>query len=185
VTTRKSNLSSSGRVASCASRTPIQRRHFACASIALGGAPSHASISSRSFRSAGRPACQSRALRWLTRINANQVRKWIVQHRAGRLSPNADVLPAPVLAKSESELNRASRCSAGVIEIELDRAHIRVRGAAVARNAASVAGGPIALLLASSRLYQSFAARALCYWQVAIIGGFVYLLLLQAGVFPA
>jgi len=47
------------------------------------------------------------------------------------------------------------------------------------------AGGPIALLLASSRLYQSFAARALCYWQVAIIGGFVYLLLLQAGVFPA
>lgn len=138
MTTRKSNLSSSGRVASCASRTPIQRRHFACASIALGGAPSHASISSRSFRSAGRPACQSRALRWLTRINANQVRKWIVQHRAGRLSPNADVLPAPVLAKSESELNRASRCSAGVIEIELDRAHIRVRGAAVARNAASV-----------------------------------------------
>jgi hypothetical protein len=47
------------------------------------------------------------------------------------------------------------------------------------------AGGPISLLLASSRLYQSFPARALCYCQVAIVGSFsVYLLLLQAGVFP-
>jgi transposase len=76
------------------------------------------------------------------RVNANQVRKWIVQHRARRLCPNAGVPPVllpvtlerasrpTVLAHSESGSNPALRCAAGVIEIELDRAHIRVRGAA-------------------------------------------------------
>jgi transposase len=76
------------------------------------------------------------------RINANQVRKWIVQHRARGLFPTAPIAPAmlPVtleaptrrtlLAKSESRSYPRSRCAAGVIEIELDGAHIRVRGAA-------------------------------------------------------
>ena len=77
------------------------------------------------------------------RINANQVRKWIVQHRAGRSYPTASVAtamlpvtleatprPTGYLGESEAGSNPSSRCSAGVIEIELDRAHIRVRGAA-------------------------------------------------------
>ena len=74
------------------------------------------------------------------RINANQVRKWIVQHRAGRLFPNAGMptalLPVSVgstgrptlLAPAERTADRAARCTAGVIEIELERAHLRVRG---------------------------------------------------------
>jgi transposase len=74
------------------------------------------------------------------RINANQVRKWIMQHRAGRVFPNAGMptalLPVSVgstaqpalLATGEPAADRAARCTAGVIEIELDLAHLRVRG---------------------------------------------------------
>ena len=74
------------------------------------------------------------------RINANQVRKWIVQHRAGRLWPPRSIAPAllPVsvqsmagsteVAQSESGTHRSPRCAAGVIEIEFDSAHLRVRG---------------------------------------------------------
>ena len=63
-------------------------------------------------------------------INANLVRRWIVQHRNGRLSPMpamlpvrlsaATALPAPVAAKPLA--------AAGVIEIELESARILVRG---------------------------------------------------------
>jgi transposase-like protein len=74
------------------------------------------------------------------RINANQVRKWIVQHRAGRLSPVANRAPAmlpitleatarpSLLTGSESAPHASKRYAAGVIEIELERARIRVRG---------------------------------------------------------
>ena len=64
-------------------------------------------------------------------INANLVRRWIVQHRSGRLFPVPAMLPvtlsAPgalgLLAESEPSL------SSGVIEIELESARIVVRGA--------------------------------------------------------
>jgi transposase len=74
------------------------------------------------------------------RINANQVRKWVVQHRAGRLWPPMSIAPAllpvsvestaesTVLAQSESGTHRSPRGAAGVIEIEFDSAYLRVRG---------------------------------------------------------
>jgi transposase len=74
------------------------------------------------------------------RINANQVRKWIVQHRAGRICPSTAVpmalLPVSVestaqptvLAQSESGAHRSPRWAAGVIEIDFGGAHLRVRG---------------------------------------------------------
>jgi transposase len=75
------------------------------------------------------------------RINANQVRKWIVQHRAGRLCRGSRGAPAmlPVtltatsqrspVALPESALSRAKHCASGVIEVELQGARLRVRGA--------------------------------------------------------
>jgi transposase len=73
------------------------------------------------------------------RINANQVRKWIVQHRAGRLGPSTTVstlLPVNVentgrptlLASPESGVDRSPRGAAGLIEIELESSRIRIRG---------------------------------------------------------
>lgn len=63
-------------------------------------------------------------------INANLVRRWIVQHRSGRLFPipamlpvtfsAATALPAPLQAQHSAE--------AGLIEIELQSARILVRG---------------------------------------------------------
>jgi len=70
------------------------------------------------------------------RINANLVRRWIVQHRAGGLVGAPPMLP--VIVESPSVLTAAtyaapaqSSCGAtvGLIEIELDCARIRVRGA--------------------------------------------------------
>jgi len=73
------------------------------------------------------------------RINANLVRRWIVQRRAGRLyptlNPSSVMLPVTVAAsarlvapvRGESTLRQSKHC-AGVIEIELEAARIRVRG---------------------------------------------------------
>lgn len=76
------------------------------------------------------------------RINANQVRKWIVQHRAGRLwtLPPATSALLPVsleptvrcerLVASQSAPPPAPEgCAGGVIEIEFDVARVRVLGA--------------------------------------------------------
>src|SRR5690242_21355576 len=69
------------------------------------------------------------------RINANQVRKWIVQHRAGKLNATASMLPVtiapagPLLARPEAAPGRSRGCTAGVIDIELANARVRVRGA--------------------------------------------------------
>jgi transposase len=70
------------------------------------------------------------------RINANLLRRWVVQHRAGRLVAAPMLLPVTVAASGA--LNPATyavpaqdSCGArsGLIEIELDCARIRVRGA--------------------------------------------------------
>lgn len=76
------------------------------------------------------------------RINANLVRRWIVQHRNGRLypTPNATRMMLPVTVAPTSTLAPLPRAgvvlagsnkdgAAGVIEIELGSARIRVRGA--------------------------------------------------------
>ena len=74
------------------------------------------------------------------RINANQVRKWIVQDRSGRLGVAGNGLPmlpvtletpapATVLARSESSSHQSKHGAAGVIEIELAGTRVRVRGA--------------------------------------------------------
>ena len=74
------------------------------------------------------------------RINANLVRRWIVQRGAGRLYPTVNtssvMLPVTVGLSSRVVLpvRRASapgpsKNCAGVIEIELEAARIRVRGA--------------------------------------------------------
>lgn len=74
------------------------------------------------------------------RINANLVRRWIVQRRAGRLYPTLNtssvMLPVTVepsgrlepRVRGESAPGQSKHC-AGVIEIELESARIRVRGA--------------------------------------------------------
>jgi transposase len=73
------------------------------------------------------------------RINANQVRKWIVQHRAGCLGPSTTVptlLPVNVentgrgtlLARPELGVDRSPRGAVGFIEIELESSRIRIRG---------------------------------------------------------
>ena len=81
------------------------------------------------------PGASVAAIALSHRINANQVRKWIVQHRAGRLATSNDApvllpvtlaAPAPPAARSSA----ASKvCPAGVIEVEFDAARLRVRGA--------------------------------------------------------
>jgi transposase-like protein len=79
------------------------------------------------------------------RINANQVRKWIVQHRGGRLCPNTAAAPAllpitvegtgraTLLARADSGIDRSPRGAAGLIEIELESSRIRIRGSADAQ----------------------------------------------------
>ena len=69
-------------------------------------------------------------------INANIVRKWIVQHRAGALAERAALMPVVLTpsgalpaATAAEQPQRSSRC-AGVIEIELPGAQLRIRGAA-------------------------------------------------------
>ncbi len=75
------------------------------------------------------------------RINANLVRRWIVQHRSGRLvrtpastptmlpvTLSAPSAPAP-LARAQPAMLRLKHTAPGVIEIELESACVRVRGA--------------------------------------------------------
>ena len=75
------------------------------------------------------------------RMNANLVRRWIVQHRNGRLVRTPNTTPAllPVLLSAPSALAPLAgveltspalkHTTPGVIEIELEAAHVRVRGA--------------------------------------------------------
>ena len=68
------------------------------------------------------------------RINANQLRKWIVQHRAGKLKAATSMLPVTIaagrlLAPSAPAPRRMRDLTAGVIDIELASARVRVRGA--------------------------------------------------------
>jgi hypothetical protein len=74
-------------------------------------------------------------------MNANLVRRWIVQHRNGRLvrasNTTPTLLPVTLSAPStQAPLAMAAPASPaskqtmpGVIEIELEGAHVRVRGA--------------------------------------------------------
>jgi transposase len=69
-------------------------------------------------------------------INANVVRKWVVQHRTGRLAaklkkqmmlpvridPGGQVVDRPTIS------TRSRQATAGVIEIEFEAARIRIRG---------------------------------------------------------
>ena len=81
------------------------------------------------------PGASVAAIALSHRINANQVRKWIVQQRAGKLNATASILPVtiapagPLLAPSQPASRRVRAYTAGVIEIELDGTRIRVRGA--------------------------------------------------------
>jgi len=73
------------------------------------------------------------------RMNANLVRRWIVQHRNGRLVRASNTMPTllPVslssalapLARAEPASPPPKQTMPGVIEIELNAAHVRVRGA--------------------------------------------------------
>jgi len=73
------------------------------------------------------------------RMNANLVRRWIVQHRNGRLvrgsTTTATLLPVSLssalapLARAEPASPASKQTMPGVIEIELEAAHVRVRGA--------------------------------------------------------
>jgi transposase len=66
------------------------------------------------------------------RINANLLRRWIVQHRAGRLMGMPMMLPvtlsAPSPPRTPDPVSVGSKTSVDVIEIELESARIRVRG---------------------------------------------------------
>ena len=63
------------------------------------------------------------------RINANLVRRWIVQHRSGRLFPIPTMLPVTLSAPSTwAAPTAAKHAAAGVIEVELESARILVRG---------------------------------------------------------
>jgi transposase len=61
-------------------------------------------------------------------INANLVRRWIVQHRSGRLRPMPAMLPVMLSAPTALPPPKHPP-AAGVIEIELTCARILVRGA--------------------------------------------------------
>jgi transposase len=69
------------------------------------------------------------------RINANLVRRWIVQHRAGRLIRTPMMLPVTLSPSSPPRTHDAVSAGSkhattvGVIEIKLEGARIRVRGA--------------------------------------------------------
>ena len=88
------------------------------------------------------PGASVAAIALSHRINANQVRKWIVQHRAGRLGANSNgtptMLPITLGTTTPSLSARSERASyrtttrhgaIGVIEVEFDAARVRVRGA--------------------------------------------------------
>src|SRR5690348_10561589 len=81
------------------------------------------------------PGASVAAIALSHRINANQVRKWIVQHRAGKLNRTAPMLPVmiaaagPLVAPSEAAPRRVRDCSGGIIDVELASARVRVRGA--------------------------------------------------------
>ena len=63
------------------------------------------------------------------RINANLVRRWIVQHRQGRLFAMPTMLPVTLATQppaTPAEANAQS--SEGIIEIDLNGACVRVRG---------------------------------------------------------
>jgi transposase len=63
------------------------------------------------------------------RINANLVRRWIVQHRSGRLFPIPTMLPVTLSAPSSlGAATEAKRAASGVIEVELESARVTVRG---------------------------------------------------------
>ena len=74
-------------------------------------------------------------------INANVVRRWIVQHRTGALNPSGTatqaMLPITVTpvgklashARAQTGRAGSKHSSVGMIEIELEAARIRVRGA--------------------------------------------------------
>ncbi len=64
------------------------------------------------------------------RINANLVRRWIVQHRSGRLFPMPAMLPVTLSAPDALRPLPESKqpTTAGVIEIEFESARILVRG---------------------------------------------------------
>jgi transposase-like protein len=63
-------------------------------------------------------------------INANLVRRWIVQHRSGRMLVMPSLLPVTLSATPRLAATQPSApAAAGVIEIELDAARILVRGA--------------------------------------------------------
>jgi len=85
------------------------------------------------------PGASVAAIALSHRINANQLRKWIVQHRGGR--PNATSGNAPMLpvtlegpmrlpsGKSDSAAHSSNHARADVIEVDFDTARLRVRGA--------------------------------------------------------
>ena len=91
------------------------------------------------IRECSTPGASVAAIALAHRINANQVRKWVVQHRAGGLCPNTAALallpinvedtrqPTP-LGNVESAASGSPRCSASLIEIELESSRIRIRG---------------------------------------------------------
>lgn len=67
-------------------------------------------------------------------INANVVRKWVVQHRAGLLARKKQLmLPVSIEATGQTVTRptvsaHSQQVNAGVIEIELESSRIRVRG---------------------------------------------------------
>ncbi len=81
------------------------------------------------------PGASVAAIALSHRINANQVRKWIVQQRGGKLNRTPPMLPVtiapagPLLAASEAAPRQLRGCASGVIDIELASARVRVRGA--------------------------------------------------------
>jgi len=93
------------------------------------------------------PGASVAAIAMAHRINANQVRKWILQRPAGRLCSTATATAAPALlavnventgrptplARPESGVDHSPRGAAGLIEIELESSRIRIRGSVDAR----------------------------------------------------
>ncbi|MBK5571820.1 transposase [Ensifer sp. SSB1] len=63
------------------------------------------------------------------RINANLVRRWIVQHRSGRLFTMPPLLPVTLAESSSVPVAEAKPAPSGIIEIELHGACVRIRGA--------------------------------------------------------
>ena len=80
------------------------------------------------------PGASVAAVALLHRLNANLVRRWIVRHRKGQLmrsaQPVATLLPVVLSApRANGKGNARGAVRAGVIEIELEAARLRVRGA--------------------------------------------------------